>query len=80
MPVMTSTRGLCVASTMWMPTARAFWAIRMIESSTSAGATIIRSASSSITHSTYGSGASPRRARTSLRSFSVRVRASDMYE
>ena len=38
-----------------MPTARAFWARRMIESSTSAGATIIRSASSSITHSTYGS-------------------------
>ena len=37
MPVMTSTRGDCVASTRWMPTARAFWAIRMIESSTSAG-------------------------------------------
>ena len=51
MPVMTSTRGLWVASTRWMPTARAFWARRMIESSTSAGATIIRSASSSITHS-----------------------------
>ena len=49
MPVMTSTRGDCVASTRWMPTARAFWARRMIESSTSAGATIIRSASSSIT-------------------------------
>ena len=48
-PVITSTRGLCVASTRWMPTARAFWARRMIESSTSAGATIIRSASSSIT-------------------------------
>ena len=51
-PVITSTRGLWVASTRWMPTARAFWARRMIESSTSAGATIIRSASSSITHST----------------------------
>ena len=37
MPVITSTRGDCVASTRWMPTARAFWAIRMIESSTSAG-------------------------------------------
>ena len=37
MPVITSTRGLCVASTRWMPTARAFWARRMIESSTSAG-------------------------------------------
>ena len=50
MPVITSTRGDCVASTRCMPTARAFWARRMIESSTSAGATIIRSASSSITH------------------------------
>ena len=80
MPVMTSTRGLWVASTRWMPTARAFWAIRMIESSTSAGATIIRSASSSITHRTYGSGASPRRSRTLLSSTSERVRASDMYE
>ena len=49
MPVITSTRGLWVASTRWMPTARAFCARRMIESSTSAGATIIRSASSSIT-------------------------------
>ena len=54
MPVMTSTRGLCVASTRWMPTARAFWARRMIESSTSAGATIMRSASSSMTHRMYG--------------------------
>ncbi len=50
MPVITSTRGDWVASTRWMPTARAFWASRMIESSTSAGATIIRSASSSMTH------------------------------
>ena len=78
MPVITSTRGDCVARTRWMPTARAFWAIRMIESSTSAGATIIRSASSSITHSMYGSGGSSRDARTRLRSFSVRVRASAM--
>ena len=54
-PVITSTRGDWVASTRWMPTARAFWARRMIESSTSAGATIIRSASSSITHRMYGS-------------------------
>ena len=37
MPVITSTRGDCVASTRWMPTARAFCARRMIESSTSAG-------------------------------------------
>ena len=56
MPVITSTRGLWVASTRWIPTARAFWASRMIESSTSAGATIIRSASSSITQRMYGSG------------------------
>ena len=59
MPVMTSTRGDCVASTRWMPTARAFCARRMIESSTSAGATIIRSASSSMTQRMYGSGSSP---------------------
>ncbi len=78
MPVMTSTRGLWVASTRWMPTARAFWASRMIESSTSAGATIIRSASSSITQSTYGSSVSSRLARTRLSSGSVRVRASDI--
>ena len=80
MPVITSTRGDCVASTMWMPTARAFCAIRMIESSTSAGATIIRSASSSITQRMYGSGASPRDARTLLSSTSERVRASDISE
>ena len=49
MPVITSTRGLWVASTRWMPTARLFWASRMMVSSTSAGETIIRSASSSIT-------------------------------
>ena len=51
MPVMTSTDGRCVASTRWMPTARDFWARRMMQSSTSAGATIIRSASSSMTTS-----------------------------
>ena len=50
MPVITSALGRWVASTRWMPTARDFCASRMIESSTSAGATIIRSASSSITH------------------------------
>ena len=49
-PVMMSTEGRWVASTRWIPTARDFCASRMIESSTSAGATIIRSASSSITH------------------------------
>ena len=50
MPVMMSTLGRWVARTRWIPTARDFWARRMIESSTSPGATIIRSASSSITH------------------------------
>ena len=48
-PVMMSVDGRCVASSRWMPTALAFWARRMIASSTSAGATIIRSASSSMT-------------------------------
>ena len=63
-----------------MPTARAFWARRMIESSTSAGATIMRSASSSMTHRMYGSAFSPRPSRTRLSSLSDRVRASDMIE
>ena len=58
-PVMMSVEGRWVASTRWMPVARDFWARRMIESSTSAGATIIRSASSSITQRMCGSGASP---------------------
>ena len=48
-PVMTLTDGRCVAITRWMPTARAIWAMRQIESSTSRAATIMRSASSSIT-------------------------------
>ncbi len=51
MPVMMSTLGRCVASSRWIPTARDFCARRMIESSTSPGAIIMRSASSSITHS-----------------------------
>ena len=33
-PVMTSTEGRCVASTRWMPTARAICAIRVMASST----------------------------------------------
>ena len=61
MPVMTSTDGRCVASSRWMPTARDFCARRMIASSTSAGETIMRSASSSITTSMYGSGGLPSR-------------------
>ena len=47
-PVMTLTDGRCVAITRWMPAARASWARRQIDSSTSPGATIIRSASSSM--------------------------------
>ena len=48
-PVMTLTLGRCVATIRWMPTARAFWAMRVIDSSTSRAATIIRSLSSSTT-------------------------------
>ncbi len=53
-PVTTSTLGRWVATTRWMPTARAIWAMRQIASSTARGATIIRSASSSITTTMYG--------------------------
>ncbi len=48
-PVITFTLGRCVATMRWMPTARAFWASRVIASSTSRAATIIRSLSSSTT-------------------------------
>ena len=48
-PVITSTDGRWVASTRWMPTARAIWAIRQTDSSTSRAATIMRSLSSSTT-------------------------------
>ena len=48
-PVSTSTEGRWVATIRWMPTARAIWARRAIDVSTSDEATIIRSASSSIT-------------------------------
>src|SRR5256714_30722 len=58
-PVMMSALGRWVASSRWIPTARDFWASRMIASSTSPGAIIMRSASSSITHRMYGSGCSP---------------------
>ena len=37
-PVMTSTDGRCVARIRWMPAARAFWAMRATEVSTSLGA------------------------------------------
>ena len=46
-PVITSTLGRCVAKRRWMPTARAIWASRWMDSSTWRPASIIRSASSS---------------------------------
>ena len=54
-PVMTSTDGRCVATIRWMPVARASWARRQIWRSTSYGAAIIRSASSSMITTQYGS-------------------------
>ena len=48
-PVSTSTLGRCVASTRWMPAARAICASRCSDSSTSFAQTTIRSASSSMT-------------------------------
>ena len=55
-PVITSTDGRCVATIRWMPTARAFCARRVTESSTSFGAIIIRSANSSMITTMYCSG------------------------
>ena len=54
-PVITFTEGRWVATTRWMPTARAIWAMRQIESSTSRAATIMRSLSSSTTTRMSGS-------------------------
>jgi hypothetical protein len=54
-PVTTSTDGRWVATMRWMPTARAICAIRTMCASTSRGATIMRSASSSMTNRMYGS-------------------------
>ena len=48
-PVTTSVEGRCVATMRWMPVARAFCARRASEISTSRGAVIMRSASSSMT-------------------------------
>jgi hypothetical protein len=48
-PVMMSVEGRWVAMIKWIPTARASCAMRQISSSISPAATIIRSASSSIT-------------------------------
>src|SRR6202008_2080715 len=55
-PVTTSTDGRWVASTRWIPAARAFWVIRTMASSTSRGAVIIKSASSSTIATMYGYG------------------------
>ncbi len=73
-PVMTSAEGRWVASTRWMPTARLFCARRMIESSTSAGDTIMRSASSSIRTRMVGMGFSPAATRISFQSRRLRAR------
>ena len=59
-PVTMSTDGRWVASTRWMPAARASWVMRTIASSTSRGATIIRSANSSTITSRYGYGVNVR--------------------
>ena len=55
-PVTTSTEGRCVATTRWMPVARASCASRTSCCSTSTGAAIIMSASSSSTTTQYGIG------------------------
>ena len=47
-PVMTLTLGRCVASTKWMPTARAICAKRVMDSSMWRPSRIIRSANSSM--------------------------------
>ena len=57
-PVTTSTLGRWVAMIRWMPVARAIWAMRHRDFSVSCGASIIRSASSSITITTNGSRSS----------------------
>ena len=54
MPVMTSEDGRWVATMRYMPAARAFCAMRQIEVSTSLAATIMRSASSSMTMTISG--------------------------
>ncbi len=82
-PVITSTDGRCVASTRWMPAARAFCAIRAISSSTFLPTTIIRSASSSMTMTiigslSSGSGASGVRL-NGLGIFSSRAAASSIF-
>ena len=71
-PVMTSTEGRCVAIIRCIPTARALAVSRLMELSTSRLATIIRSPSSSMTITIFGSGS------TSL-SFSATALYSSMW-
>ena len=54
-PVTTSVEGRCVATMRWIPAARAICASRAMYVSTSREATIIRSASSSMMMTRYGS-------------------------
>ena len=61
-----SAEGRWVAMIRCMPAARASWAIRQMDSSTSFAATIIRSASSSITMTIFGSFSWPRLSMTTL--------------
>ena len=58
-PVMTLAEGRWVAMTRWTPAARPIWATRQMDSSTSLAATSMRSASSSMTMTTFGSGSKP---------------------
>ena len=58
-PVMTSAEGRWVAMTRCIPEARPIWATRQMDSSTSFAATSMRSASSSMTMTTFGSGSNP---------------------
>ena len=53
-PVITSAEGRWVAMMRCIPAARPIWATRQMDSSTSLAATSIRSASSSITTTTWG--------------------------
>src|SRR5690554_1154324 len=53
-PVMTLTDGLWVATTRWIPIARASWANLAIGASISLPAVIIKSANSSMTRTIYG--------------------------
>ena len=65
-PVTTSTLGRCVATTRWMPVARAIWARRQIVFSVSIGDCSIRSASSSMSTTMRGSVSSACRVSMSL--------------